>query len=354
VSPRATLAPALLVPLVAIFACAKPPAPARPAPRSESRSSTIDVEGFVVPRAAEDFSLVQTHPFDQAQLGTQIRYATFYIPAARIDLFLFPVVMPELFTLAAVLHEQYLGMQQEVEQTAALAHGSVTLRAQRLETVPGVSPPLVGIHADYDFVDADQTRLRSHAFLAVRGRHYLKVRFTYAAENADVGEPAYARFLASVVAEVAKSPAGDPVPVATTITRTTMNVSHGNSCVLAAWIAYAAQMTDAIGRGEFADTFERELAVRGKTIEIWAKMKEDGGPRAAVVPCVDPSLDAMLAVQQHGLFAEYVWHYYSKPYWIEPAGLDLAAFAAYERRALARHDPVLQPGVVIDFEDAKR
>jgi hypothetical protein len=349
VRPRSRFFSALLLPLVAILACAKPPVPGRPRPEGP----TIDVEGFVVPRSAEDFQLVQTHPFGEGNVGSQVRYSTFYIPAARIDLLLFPVIVPDLFSLSSVLHEQYLGMQKEVEQTAALAHGKVVLRSQHIEAVPGVSPPLTGIHADYDFVDEAQMKLRSHAFLAVRGRNYLKVRFTYAAENADVGEPAFERFLATAVAQVASSPAGDPPPVGITITRTTFDAGHQNRCAAVAWgLGYGSELHAAIGRGDYVDSFERELAARTRALDLWDHMKHKGTKEIPAEQCVDASLDAMADVRRLGLFREYVWHYYAKPYWSQQAGLDLAAFAQYEQRALAGHDPVRAPGVVIHYLDA--
>jgi hypothetical protein len=331
--------------LFALVACARTPA----APKLESE--TVDVEGFVVPRAADDFRLVDTHAYEPREMGTSVQYDTFYVPEARIDLYLYPVVVPDLFSLASVLHEAQRIVVEGVERVAANRSHPARLETQRLEAVPGVAPPLVGIHAVFDLTDDTGRQWRSHSFLAIRGRHFLKVRFTYAAETEAVGAPAFERFLASVVSPVAQSPAGDPVAVATTVTRTTLVASHDNTCAAAAWIVYGARIADAVGRGEFADTFEREFQARSTALVAWEKLKQVGAPHPKD-PCVDASLDAMLQARKLGLFDEYVWHYYAKPYWDAPPDLDLPAFAAFEKRALAGHDPVLEPGIVVRFKDA--
>ena len=338
--------------LFALVACARPPA--APKVAAKLKSESIDVEGFVVPRAAEDFQLLDTHAYERRELGTSVQYGTFYVPEARIDLYLYPVIVPELFSLASVLHEAQRAVVADVERVAADRHETVQMTAQRIESVPGVAPPLQGIDTEFEFTEAKGLRGHSHAFIAIRGRHFLKVRFTYAAENEAVGAPAFERFLASVVALVAQSPAGDPAPVGTTITRTTIVASRDNQCALEAWIVYGASLMEALGRGEFADTFERELAARSRAVAAWETLKQEGAGKLPPSQCVDPSLDAMLMARNLGLFEEYVWRYYAKPYWSEPPGLDHAAFAAFEKASLAGHDPVLQPGVVIHFQDAKR
>ena len=335
--------------LFAVVACARQPAPPKFA--TKLTSETIDVEGFVVPRTADDFEFIDTHAYEPREMGTSVHYQTFYVPEARIDLYLYPVIVPDLFSLAHVLNEAQRAVVSDIERTDTARNLGVRLATQTLEPAPGVTPPLVGIHAVFELTEETGRVWRSHSFLAIRGRHYLKVRFSYPVETEAVAAPAYDRFLARVVAAVAASPAGDPVPVGLTITRTTEAASHGNTCAAAAWVAYASRIAEAIGRGEFADTYERELAARGKALEAWQELKQRDPARVGD-RCVDASLDAMLAAQKLGLLDEYVWHYYAKPYWVAPADLDLGAFAAFQRRALVGHDPVLEPGVVVRFKEA--
>lgn len=340
---RPCQAASLLWVLLALSGCARSAPVQRATP---VRDETLVVEGFHFPRRADIFRLEEAFPLESREAGWQVRYGSFEIPSLRADLFVYPIVVPELLSLAKVLDEQQRAMVAEIEAMALQNDMASVITQQHSLTVPGSAPRIDGIHTVFQMQQAD-TPLVSHAFLTALGRHYVKVRFSYPREVEAVATRAFERFLGAALAAAAWS--GDAAPaLSLLIVKPQPDTSV---CTSVVWgLGYGTVMLEWVDKGTYLDSFDRELAARSKALEIWNLIKQGKLENATQAgDCDADSLDAMIEAQERGLFEEYVWRYFAKPYWHEPMALDREAFARFEKSRLVNHDPVFETGAVVRY-----
>ena len=108
------------------------------------------------------------------------------------------------------------------------------------------------------------------------------------------------------------------------------------SAVVQSWIAYSLSRSacklEMGGALPSANTsFECELRPRRVLARRWAERIDS--------PDTDAYLDQVAAVEQQGLLAEYVWHYFGRRDWERPSGLDMERFETFRRAELGWHRP---------------
>ena len=150
----------------------------------------------------------------------------------------------------------------------------------------------------------------------------------------------------AALAALAVLTAGAALPVRAAGDEKTLTIELGkyeDDAEGAIWLAYALGLAnwatssgalDAAPVGPLVPTFDGELAARSLLITIW---RESQASKAA-----KPSayMDALLRVQDAGFLREYVWTVHWRSSWKDqPADLRLAAFYAWQRSALAGHQP---------------
>lgn len=307
---------------------------------------------FSIPAEVAGFRLESEHDFPDRALGFMARYVPAQGSGIVADVFVYPVLVPEMFSLADALDAGQAQLEHDV-LVLAPAHGlyeKIELRSRISHRLDLGGSSLGGIWSYFDAVEQGY-EIGSTAFLAIRGPHYYKLRGRYLREHRAEAEAALDRFLHELLPALQpREP--EPGKLGVVVTRTTWELAgHDVACAAIAWgIGYGSEMASALAQGEYLDSFERELRARAKALELWQHGKREGSQSFPAESCVDSSLDAMLEVRDAGFLREYVWSNYAKDYWERPPGLRLDAYLKWSRAELPEHDVVPEPGVVVRYD----
>lgn len=108
------------------------------------------------------------------------------------------------------------------------------------------------------------------------------------------------------------------------------------SPIVQSWVAYSLARSACkleMGGDEPSrnDSFECEFRPRRVLAKRWAR----GGDSRET----DEYLDLVERIRQDGLLEEYVWHYFRRPGWVEPEGLETRRFEDFRQAELRWHRP---------------
>jgi len=116
-----------------------------------------------------------------------------------------------------------------------------------------------------------------------------------------------------------------------------------------AWIAYGTGLATYVQKhissvtlpaGRWEPTFEAEVTAREYQVTVWKELLQKEKFNY-------PFMSQMLDVSNAGYMKEYVWTYYKKPSWIQPAELKLPEFTTWSEQHLQSHKPETGAQIVI-------
>ena len=322
------------------LACSHPPPTGEPLSYELSRVVTPDQ--LEIPETLPGFERVGIHVYDEPALGLQIRYRHDEPSDARLDLFVYPIALPELFSLADVLDATQQGLMSDVA-LAASTRGQTVGPVQVAAYTPrpgGLFPP--GLRSDWELLRGAEAE-RSHAFVTVRHDLLFKLRMSY--PNGEPGSATsrdlFEDFLEGLSQSIRSLEPDTREALHVVVTATTMEVAGNSACALSAWMGYGVALLHAVNEGQYLNTLQRETSARELAVKLW-----DNQSRESDSDCANPALEAQSAALAAGFLREYVWTEHRVEHWEAPGDLALGAYRSWAAENLPEHVPVF-PGVLV-------
>ena len=106
-----------------------------------------------------------------------------------------------------------------------------------------------------------------------------------------------------------------------------------------AWIAYGSalgkytedhKIADSLPVGPWEPTFDAEVYARETQVVVWKELLQK-------MKLNYPFMSQMVEISDSGYMKEYVWTYYKKTSWEQPAGLRIPEFSAWAQQHLQGH-----------------
>ncbi len=305
---------------------------------------TVGQQDIAYPTRAGPLSLVEVEDYDEKELGVRLKFRDASRPGATMDAYVYPITKVEATSLADVLEWEMVSVAREME-VVARRRG---MRAGEASSFPfgpstGEGPRGLGLVRR---LSSTSNEYMSYAFVAVRDHRFFKVRLTLPTEELFSDELDYFRDVVDLLAPAVhlRPPFEVPGFVIKGYANLFLTPQH-EVCNLVGWLVYGVEMKEQIERGNYLNTFDRELAARRRALEQWQEALDEGES------CPSDVLEAMSAADGAGFLSEYVYTAYGRGSWPVPEGLDLASWKDWAESNLEEHDPVIEPGVAVDWAD---
>jgi len=292
-----------------------------------------------LPEKADVYSRMQVAGYADPRLGVSVNYASSE-PGVKIDVFVYPVVVPELYSLADM---NELAFRQSVSDVQSVTPGA------EIQEVVEFSGDFEGKR--YEALKArlkldGSIKADSFVYVGMVKDAYVKIRFTSAQALTEKVDPD--RFARQILTGISfNQPDKHTHPLHVIITRGTYDLTKGVQSALGFTILLGVQLREQIARGHFLDSFQREYAVWDNAYATWKKVPE----KAEAQPSAITFVDALRDVQDAGYMREYIWNYFRRPYWTQPDGLRMTDFKVWAETHLSGHIAPVNHGIVIAWED---
>jgi len=290
-----------------------------------------------LPESVGVFSRGEVSTYADPRLGVGVNYAS-SVPGVKADLYVYPVVLPALYSLADI---------NEIEFRQAVADVLTVSPGAEVQQISEFSGSLGGVN--YEALKArikldGSTKADSYVYLGVSKDAYIKIRFTELEALAGKIDPD--EFARNILTGVAFDAAEKHVhPLHVTVTRGSMDIAKGVQGAVGYTILLGIQLREQISQGHFLDSFQREYTVWNTAYHDWQKVYEQ---KMGEQPS-GTFIDALRDVQQDGYMREYIWNYFRRPYWREPDGLKMSEFKIWAETHLSGHVAPVNHGVLIDW-----
>ena len=304
----------------------------------------------LLPAPKATFVRGETHIYPQPELGYAVRFHPADGADAHLDVFIYPLVLPEGFSLADALEGHFNSALEDVlslESGAKLKN--VGIFAQQSSLSKGS-----GLKAEVEFYA--QGNQRSLLYLGVLDDVLIKVRFTEKSSGALAAR--VDEFVHDLLQQTRfANPVAHQHPLTHSILVGAGSYAEEPGEFLRFAIGYLQSMQESLEQGFFLNTFEREYTA----VNSGLNLAQSAAEKKTDLP-VNPQaqLPKIIEVQRAGFLREYVWEFMRRPYWQQPHSLNLAEFKLWRDRNLAGHKGLVRPPVVIGWqqgakkEDAKK
>lgn len=304
--------------------------------------AATEMDAFSYPVALGNLQIVGATQYEHRYQGFALRYGSTQVPDMFNEVLIYPVVRPELLSLADLLDQHFRTLGSELE--AAARNG----QWDRIEPVSSASfswggkrDGLEGIHGVFR-MHAGERSFDSHVYLAVRDGRFYQARLTHPS-GGDYPTESIARRLLSAIHAKRPGTAREPeILVLIPASPAHPGADYTASLGMTPWMGYAATQAEAIRAGHFLDTFDRRLAASRAALSAWAEVARQGIPG-------DPAILQLDAAARAGYLEEYVWATQAKPYWLQPKGLNLEGFQLWRQQLGPGLEPA--PGVIIRWHE---
>lgn len=292
------------------------------------------------------FSLIDVEDFEEVELGVRLKYVDSRFPRAAIDAYVYPIAKIETLSLTRVLEWEMNSVSNGMKLVAQ-QNGLKAGEGREFPFGPSSAAAPPGLGALRILASRDQEWL-SLAYLVVRDHRFFKLRMTIPRDDLGATGEEYFREVVDVLAPAIRLRPPVEMPVfGVTVYRNVFSAPQNQSCNVAGWAAYGIVLMREIEAGHYLDSFARELAARKGALELWQKMRKEGKP------CASDVLEAMSRAEEAGFLDEYVFERLGRPTWTAPDDLQLEAWKRWSEANLAEHDPVVEPGIAVEWHEAK-
>ncbi len=294
------------------------------------------------PKAA--FVRGETHIYPQPELGYAVRFHPADGADAHLDVFIYPLVLPEGFSLADALEGHF---NAALEDVLSLEPGAKLKNVGIFALQPSPSKGS-GLKAEVEFYA--QGNQRSLLYLGALDNVLIKVRFTEKSSGALAAR--VDEFVQDLLQQTRfANPAAHQHPLTHTILVGAGIYAEEPGEFLRFAIGYLKSMQEAIEQGFYLNTFEREYAAVSTGLDF---VPSTGEKKTSVAVNPQAQLPKLIAVQQAGFLREYVWEFMRRPYWQPPQLLKLAEFKLWRDANLAGHEGLVRPPVVIGWQQGAK
>lgn len=302
----------------------------------------VDLEDLEYPDSIGSLTVAKIHDYHDRELGVMIDFKDSSRPGAVIDVYVYPITKLETASLADVLAREVeavaAGMEEVARQRGLSAGpvGSYAIGPSESKNRPGL--------AVVRRLRSRSQELISFALVAVRDHRFFKLRMTIPSDAGADDAGNYFQELVNVLwPAVHLRPPIESPKIGLTVYRNVFLAPQHEGCNLAGWMLYGAELMEQIEDGNYQNTFERELAARQRALDFWREERAEGKP------CASDVFEAMSLADDEGFLSEYVYTAYGRNRWPEPDGLELSKFADWAHSNLKVHDPVVDPGVAVEW-----
>ncbi|MBB6088177.1 hypothetical protein [Wenzhouxiangella marina] len=290
-----------------------------------------------------DFGLGDLFEYDEAGLGVQIRYLDKAPSDRYVDVYVYPIHLPDGLSLADVLEFEQYSLDRNLMQAWDEPQGRPAALIRRYQ--PRSQDPSAAGLLSARTVAREGRDYRTHTFLSIMNDAILKVRMSVDSSQ-DFPLEAFERIVDGVSAAIRfrDRPTRE---LSIVITPVALEVaSQGQSCMLGAWLGYGMQLTAELGEQHYLNDLERELSARRMAMHLWNVVNEsDQGP------CESNYMTQLELVASAGFLAEHVFHYYGRPYWGMTEDLRLEEYFDWARDQLRDYTPIPSPGILIRWKE---
>lgn len=320
--------------LLVLTACAATPQ------KSQQVFFPVNPSEVQLPVPAAAFVQGETHVYPQPELGYAVRYHPADGADAHLDVFIYPLILPEGFSLADALEGHF---NSALEDMLSLEPGAKVKNVGIFAQPPSPSKA-GGLKAEVEFYA--QGNQKSLLYLGVLDDVLIKVRFTEKSSGAlAVRADEFVRDLFQQTRFTHS--AAHQHPFTHTILAGPEMYAEGPGEFLGFAIGYLKSMQESIKQGFYLNTFEREYAAVSAGLNFVQLMGEKKAPAPA---SPQAQLPTIIEVQRAGFLREYVWEFMRRPYWQQPQPLKLAEFKLWRDGNLAGHKGLLKPPVLIGWQ----
>ncbi len=337
----------LVLATIVTTACATSPGGVPESSRDHRETETwgeVAAEDLIYPERIGNLTLSALEDFDDPALGVQLKYVDSMHSRARIDVYVYPLSKIETTSLTFVLEWEIEAVASEIEAVAQ-RQGIKAGEPASFPFGPSSFDSPIGLGLVLQLSSSAEDFL-SYAFVAVRDHRFFKVRITIPQDDTFID--GYTQEVLDALYPAIRLRPGFAIPEFTVVVyrNVFLNPQH-ESCNIAGWMLYGVEMKDQIEEGNYLTTFERELAARKRALRYWEERVENGEV------CASGTWKAMSIAKAAGYLKEYVFSAYDRALWPEPEGLDLEGWPDWANVNIEVHDPVIDPGVAVEWAKDK-
>lgn len=340
----------LALPLALQFGC-QPVAPRESAPSpieqidQRYQVPATPMDAFRYPMKLDEWQILGATQYEHRYQGFSLHYGSERSPQVTSDILVYPVVRPELLSLADLLDDHYKMLTSEF---GAAAKAGQWDRSEVLETSTfswkRQSGQLEGLHGVFRLTSGGNSYL-SHIYLTVRDGRFYQARITHPQASQTRADSIAERLLSTVTPKLLPARTEPEIVVIVPREAAQAHTEQELSLNMAPWLGYGATQAAAISAGRYLDTFDRRLAASRAALEAWSDMSRQG-------IAGDAAIRQLAAAEEAGFLREYVWTTQSKPYWRPPADLRLGAFNRWQADQLGSA-LASSPDVIVRWRDQR-
>ncbi len=307
----------------------------------------VDRNDVEFPERIGPYSLAEVQDYDDVELGVRLKYTDSRYPHAVTDVYLYPISKNEVLSLTHVLEVELASTSDTIqlfaEQSGMTAGPPRFFQAGIGNGGDGGNQGLAVVRR----LSSGSQELVTQGFVAVRDHRFFKIRATFpVAEVAVSSEEHLQAILDAFLPAIRLRPPVRAPEFGVTVHRNVFDRHQSESCNVAGWIFYGVVMKAQIERGNYLNTFERELAARTGVLDLFNEQR-----RTSAEACESDAVEAMARAREAGLLEEFVYVGYARSYWATPDGLDLDAWAVWAESNVEGIDLVVEPGVSVQWHD---
>lgn len=312
--------------------------------RPQQQFFPVTQADVVLPAPPADFIEEGVHVYDQPQLGYSVRYKPTSGADAHLDVYIYPLVLPEKLSLADAQEGYFMSGVKDISQTqpsaqiktvSVLADTNANNQNAALKGTVEIGPN------------------RSLLYLTIKDDVVIKARFT---EKSTGGlEKLVDKFFLKLSQEIRfTNPASRKHPLSKTILIGSALNQEDPGKYLGYALGYMQSLLLALESGKYLNTFEREYTAVSAGLDLAEKLKDD---KKKPEPTAQPEktypnaqIAQMLAIRKAGFLREYVWDKMRVEYWGQPADLKLEDYKTWMQSNLAEHKGLPGPPASIGWE----
>lgn len=332
-----------IVCLLVLSACSSSPSKKVASSAQEIKKTFFltDFSQVNVPGQVGQFIEGSSTSFGDKQLGFVVNYFSKDLPGVKFDVYVYPIVLPELFSLSDMAD---MHMNNLLKDIVSISPGT-ELEDYSIFTGQENNKNYAALKARLLFIRP--TRQDSYVYLALVDDVYIKIRFT--ASETQFNSDAVDKLAAMLLTQISfTDPAAHKHELGLTVTRTTMELARSDT-ELAGLMTYGLALRKEVENGAYLDTPERAYKLWGTVAGAWPGIKAKSKTPDAATP-----MDALAAIYKAGYLTEYLWEHYRRPYWTDSAELKHKEFSEWAIQYLVGHDPYPHPGLLVVWDKEEK
>ncbi len=330
-----------LLMLLLLSACASTPQ------KPQQTFFPVNQADVLLPATPAAFVKGDVHVYPQPELGYAIRYAPSSGADAHLDVYIYPLVLPQEFSLADALEGHFNSALKEI----SMANPSAQVKNISVLGGAEAGVKTAALKATVELYA--QGSQKSFLYLTVLDDVLIKARFT---EKTSGGlEKQVDEFFLTLMKDTHfANPASHKHPYSQTILVGGAMAQEEPGSFMTYALGYLMGMQKSIEQGSYLNTFERELNAVDSglalTAEAMAGKQKENKPSEPAKIYPNAQIAQMVKIQKAGFLREYVWELMRRPYWQQPSDLKLNACKAWMQTNLPDHKGLPGPPVTIGWE----